>query len=214
MNIFNKKTTLMILSTILLNVGANNYAIAENAVSTYFSGIKSFRVTFTQKAIALDSSNSKISSGYLIVKNPDKFYLEYTKPYKLIYVADGSKLWSYDEDLEQVIVKSQSNLLINTPAMILSQPQDIEQKYKVVSLGTKNKVTKYKLIPKLKDSTFEFILIGFIDGNLKLMEMIDNFGQHTQLRFNKIEKNPNLKSNTFDFVPPEGVDIISDDASS
>jgi len=214
----NKKLTLIltvISIVITINVSTINTNIhAANAVSKYFSGIKSFRVSFTQKSLGIDADSSKISKGFLVVQNPDKFYLEYSKPDKLIYVADGLKLWSYDEDLEQVIVKSQSNILINTPAMILSQPQDIEKKYTVVELGTKLKMTKFKLIPKQKDSTFEFIIIGFIDGNLKLMEMTDNFGQHTQLRFDKIEKNPKLKLNRFTFVPPEGVDVITDDISS
>ncbi len=201
----------LILTTTVIFLFMNNVATATNVITQYFSGIESFKAEFTQKSIELDNSASKISSGYLIVKNPDKFYLEYTKPDKLVYVADGKKLWSYDEDLEQVIVKSQSNLLINTPAMILSQPQDIDKKYTIVALGTKHMITKFKLIPKLKDTTFESITIGFIDGNLKLMEMIDNFGQHTLLRFNKVEKNPKLKSNTFKFVPPEGVDVITDD---
>jgi outer membrane lipoprotein carrier protein len=209
------KIVFTIVTTLLVTVFTiNNPVFAANAVSKYFSDIKSFRVTFTQKSIELDNASSKISKGFLIVKNPDKFYLEYTKPYKLIYVADGKKLWSYDEDLEQVIVKSQANLLVNTPAMILSQPQDIETKYKVEPLGTKQKITQYKLIPKQKNSTFEFIIIGFIDGDLKLMEMLDNFGQHTMLRFDKIEKNPDLKSNAFQFVPPEGVDVITDEVSS
>ncbi len=198
----------------ILLLSTNHLVMAANPVSQYFSDIKSFKVTFTQKSLELESSSSKISSGFLIVQNPDKFYLEYTKPYKLIYVADGKKLWSYDEDLEQVIVKSQKNLLVNTPAMILSQPQDIEKKYKVKALGTENKITRYKLIPKQKNSTFEFIVIGFIDGDLKLMEMLDNFGQHTMLRFDKINKNPDLESSTFKFTPPEGVDVITDEVAS
>ncbi len=214
MNVYVKKNCLSILSAVILVViNSNNTVYAENAVSKYFSDIKSFRVSFTQKAIDFESSSNKTSKGFLIVKNPDKFYLEYTEPYKLIYIADGKKLWSYDEDLEQVVVKSQANLLMNTPAMILSQPKDIEKKYTVENMGTENKIEKYKLTPKEKNSTFEFIIIGFIDGNLKLMEMIDNFGQQTQLRFNKIDKNPDLKSNTFKFVPPEGVDVITDEVS-
>lgn len=206
-----KSLTWLLLITLC---SVNNPVFAENAVSKYFSGIKSFRVSFTQQSLNLDSSTRNISNGFLVVQNPDKFYLEYTKPYKLIYVADGFKLWSYDEDLEQVIVKKQANLLVNTPAMILSQPQDIEKKYRVELLSSEHQVTKYKLTPKQKESSFESIVIGFIDGELKLMEMIDNFGQHTQLRFNTIEKNPNLKANTFSFVPPEGVDVISDEESS
>ncbi len=212
--IYTKFLSAILSVVLLITFSISNPVLAANAVSQYFSAIKSFKVTFTQKSLELESSSSKISSGFLIVQNPNKFYLEYTKPYKLIYVADGKKLWSYDEDLEQVIVKTQANLLANTPAMILSQPQDIEKSYKVEPLGTKNEITQYKLIPKQIDSSFEFIVIGFIDGDLKLMEMLDNFGQHTLLRFDKIEKNPNLKSNTFKFVAPEGVDVITDEVSS
>ncbi len=206
------KTLTSLLLIIIFSV--NNPVYAENAVSKYFSGIKSFRVSFTQQSLNIENSTRNISNGFLVVQNPDKFYLEYTKPYKLIYVADGSKLWSYDEDLEQVIVKKQANLLVNTPAMILSQPQDIEKKYRVKLLSSEHQVTKYELTPIQKETTFESIVIGFIDGELKLMEMMDNFGQHTQLRFNTIEKNPELKANTFSFVPPEGVDVISDEEPS
>jgi len=208
-------TNITILATLLLTLFSfTNLAYADNAISKYFAGIKAFKISFVQKSIELESTDSRVSYGNLIVQSPDKFYLEYTRPYKLIYVADGKKLWSYDEDLEQVIVKSQLNILVNTPAMILSQPQDIEKKYTIESFGTKSGIIQYKLIPKKKDSTFEFIVIGFKDGDLKVMEMIDNFGQHTQLQFKKIEKNPVLKSNTFKFIPPEGVDVITDDVSS
>jgi len=207
-----KLNLLVLISLVIFGLNTNVYA--SNPVSKYFTGIKSFRVSFTQKLIEEDNIKAKESSGLLIVQNPDKFYLEYTKPDKLIYVADGKKLWAYDEELEQVIVKSQSNILVNTPAMILSQPQDIEKKYTVSKIGKEEGIVKFRLTPKQKDSTFEYIIIGFIKNDLKILEMIDNFGQHTVLKFNKIEKNPILDSKTFTFVPPEGVDVLTDEGES
>jgi outer membrane lipoprotein carrier protein len=42
------------------------------------------------------------------------------------------------------------------------------------------------------------------------MELIDNFGQTTVLRFNSLERNPELSPGLFRFSPPKGADVIGD----
>ena len=50
------------------------------------------------------------------------------------------------------------------------------------------------------------------DGTLQRMELEDDFGQVTTLRFARLERNPELDPALFHFQPPAGVDIIYDSA--
>ena len=42
------------------------------------------------------------------------------------------------------------------------------------------------------------------------MELYDQLGQITVMRFSQIERNPKLSSDLFTFTPPKGVDVIED----
>ena len=177
-------------------------------LTDYLNNLYTFQANFTQSVFAANNQAKQISKGLIVVKSPDNFYLEYNEPYKLIYVADGKKLWSYDEDLEQVVVKEQGNLLINTPAMLLGNPKDLTESYRIEKTGVVEGWLWFELTPKKDNSNFETVGLAFDGDKLVAMEMRDNFGQTTRLEFNHVKKNPTLTKNRFKFVPPKGVDVI------
>ena len=177
-------------------------------LTDYLNSLHTFQSNFTQTVFSPNNQTKQKSEGIIIVKSPDKFYLEYNEPYKLLYVADGKKLWSYDEDLEQVVVKEQGNLLINTPAMLLGNPKQLANAYIIESTGQLDGLNWYELTPKADSGNFEKVSLGFSDGKLAAMEMQDNFGQTTRLNFNNVLKNTKVDTSRFKFVPPKDVDVI------
>ena len=197
------KKMLFIIVLVSISMSAN-----ANELLRYLNNLHTFQSQFVQSVFNANNKLKQESSGIIIVKSPDKFYLEYTKPYKLLYIADGKKLWSYDEDLEQVVVKKQGDLLINTPAMLLGNPKDLTKSYTIKNLGILEDWFWYELTPKKEDSNFEVVNLAFENNELIAMEMRDSFGQTTRLVFNNISKNPKLAKNQFKFIPPKGVDII------
>ena len=42
------------------------------------------------------------SQGTVVLARPGKFRWDYLKPFEQQIVADGTKVWIYDKDLEQV----------------------------------------------------------------------------------------------------------------
>jgi outer membrane lipoprotein carrier protein len=54
------------------------------------------------------------------------------------------------------------------------------------------------------------VRLGFKGDVLHAMELKDNFGQTTVLRFTNLERNPAMGSSLFRFTPPKGADVISD----
>jgi chaperone LolA len=177
-------------------------------LTSYLNSLNSFKAGFTQTIFAANNDKKKQSKGLIVVKSPNKFYLEYNEPFKLLYVADGKKLWSYDEDLEQVVVKEQGNLLVDTPAMLLGNTKNLTTSYRIVKTGVVDGWLWFELTPKKDNTNFEKVSLAFKNDKLTAMEMADSCGQITRLEFINIIKNPKLPKNQFKFVPPKGVDVI------
>jgi outer membrane lipoprotein carrier protein len=184
--------------------------VNAKSLQDYLGHVNSLSAKFEQYVYNRATQEPNLSSGIIIVKSPNKFRLEYVKPYRQLYVADGDKLWNYDEDLEQVTVKKQKDILLNSPAMVLSNPSKLDSAYKITSQGSKNNVEWFLLKPKGADSGFDQIRLGFAGKNLFVMELYDTFGQRTQLKFSELFYNPAINSQQFNFVPPKGVDVIGD----
>lgn len=175
----------------------------------YFARTKGFMADFQQTLFDENQKPVERSSGTLAVKRPNHFRLEYTKPYHQVYVADGKQLWFYDEDLEQVTVKAQSQVLTNTPAMLLSNPDELLRAFDVQPLGKVGEVTWFELTPRESaQSNFKRVALGFGKDNLQSMELEDAFGQVTRLDFSNIRRNPDFPRGTFEFTPPKGVDVL------
>lgn len=185
-----------------------SFQLTASELTDYLNSLHTFKADFVQTVFSPNNKQMQKSLGVIMVKSPDKFYLDYTRPYKLVYVADGKKLWSYDADLEQVVVKEQGNLLINTPAMLLGNPQDLTTSYRIEETGLIDNWLWFELTPKAENSNFETVSLAFAGKELIAMEMKDSFGQTTRLSFSNVIKNPRISHSAFIFIPPEGVDVI------
>lgn len=199
----------LLLSLALVIVPAVR-ADTNDQLHRYFDGLKTLQADFTQVLYGQDSQPRETSHGVISVSRPNRFRLEYNKPYHQIYVADGKKLWSYDEDLEQVTVKPQDGMLANTPAMLLSNPRKLDDSFVVAPLGERHGMTWFELTPKRKDTNFERIALAFDRKDLKVMVLQDSLGQTTRLEFSHVEYNRPIPAKTFQFVPPKGVDVIGE----
>ncbi len=65
-----------------------------------------------------------------------------------------------------------------------------------------------QLLPRQEDTGFQAMRLGFGKQHLLAVELVDAFGQTTTLTFSDVEKGLELPADTFQFVPPEGVDVI------
>ena len=197
--------SLAFVALIFTTINAN-----ATALDDYLGHVKSLSAIFSQFVFNESTQEPEESAGSIFVLSPDKFRLDYNKPYKQIYVADGERIWSYDEDLEQVTVKKQEGLLANSPAMVLGNPSGLKDAYVIQAQGIKKNIDWFYLTPKNTDSQFDHIRLGFTGKNLYVMELYDSFGQRTQLRFSELQYNPIIGSEKFTFTPPDGVDVIGD----
>ena len=66
--------------------------------------------------------------------------------------------------------------------------------------------------PKAKDGQLQSVRVGFRAGDgaptLAALDILDSFGQRSELRFAQVEVNPALPADLFQFKPPAGADVI------
>lgn len=186
-----------------------NTAVAKS-LKDYLGHVKSMSAKFEQFVFNESTGEPDKTFGHIYVSSPDKFRLVYDKPYEQVYVADGKRLWSYDADLEQVTIKKQQNLLANSPAIVLSDPANLDKAYEVKAQGLSHNIDWFYLKPRTTDSGFDHVRLGFAGNNLYVMELYDSFGQKTELLFSQLQYNAKIPASTFTFTPPEGVDVIGD----
>ena len=168
------------------------------------------RAHFAQ--IVLDSNMKTLqqATGTMQFSRPDKFRWEYDKPYEQLIVGDGTRVWLYDKDLSQVTVRRFDRALGSSPAALLAGSSEIDKDYNVTGMSSRDGLDWLEAVPRTRDTAFERILLGFGKSGLEAMELRDQFGQITVIKFSTIERNAKLAPELFRFTPPKGVDVISE----
>ena len=184
--------------------------LAKDSLRRFFNEVHSYSARFDQ--VVLDEALNIIqeSSGRLWITRPNKFRWDYDKPFKQVIVGDGKKIWVYDEELQQVTVHAMTGGLGDTPAVLLAGRGRLDDNFVVKKLGTQGKLEWIQLLPRRKDGGFEDIRIGFEKGKLRVLEMIDAFGQTTRITLGAGKENVRIDTAKYVFKPPQGVDVVGD----
>ena len=185
------------------------FASGLGQLKTFLTETHSARGSFTQTVIARSGRKPQQSSGTFSFTRPGKFRWIYEKPYEQLLVGDGEKFWSFDRDLNQVTVKKIGQAFGSSPAALLAG-EALEKNFELKETDAADGLEFVEAHPKAQDATFQDLRIGFKDGLPQLMEIHDNFGQTTLLRFIKFESNPTLPSREFHFTPPKGADVVGE----
>jgi outer membrane lipoprotein carrier protein len=174
----------------------------------FVDGARTGKATFRQVVTAKSGRVPQVSSGTFAFARPGKFRWSYEKPYAQLLVGDGDKLWIYDRDLNQVVVKKLDRALGATPASLLAGSNAFETNFVLIDGGSADGVEFVEAKPKSPDTGFDQIRIGFKENLPRTMELHDTFGQVTQLTFDAFERNPAIDAALFRFSPPPGADVI------
>ena len=207
-----KNEHMKLIAVLLISVfSASAFAgPAIDQLHQFLEGTRAARASFAQVVINKSGKQGQKANGSMIFQRPSKFRLSYEKPYEQLIVGDGSKLWTWDKDLNQVVVKPMGKAVGASPASLLAGDNDMEKNFELKEGGEVDGVVWLDATPKSTDAGFDRVRIGFKGGLPKAMEWRDNFGQTTQLSFGTFERNPSVTADTFHFTPPKGADVVGE----
>lgn len=184
---------------------------ATDRLNAFFAQKGGMSAEFVQTVKGAAFAQPEESRGTLLMQRPGKFRWDYRLPYEQQIIADGKRLWIYDVDLEQVIVKPLDAALGDTPALLLSGDGSVAQRFKIKELPDRDDGLQWvELLPKQSDTGFIAVRLGFDRQSLRSMELVDGFEQVTRLAFANVKTGIRLPVDTFVFVPPTGIDVVGD----
>jgi outer membrane lipoprotein carrier protein len=194
----------------VLLAAASVQAASIEMLKSLLQQTSSGKARFAQIVVDKNMKELQKATGTMEFVRPGRFRWQYDKPYEQTIVGDGAKLWIYDKDLNQVTVRKLDKALGGSPAALLAGSNEIEKAYDLTNLGPQEGLDWLEAIPKSKDTSFERIRLGFGKTGLEAMELRDQFGQTTVIKFANVERNPKIAPDAFRFAPPKGADVITD----
>lgn len=204
---------LLLGALLFLSVADTGQADTQSAraqLERFSNQLETLHAQFEQRVIGTDGVTGDNSSGEVWLRRPGLFRWEYGGDFPEVVVADGKNIWIYDEVLEQVTVKDQTQVAMNSPLVLLIDLGQLDEQFEVREAGASDQWQLLELRSRSAESDFERILLGLNEDSLQLMVMEDAFGLRTEINFIGVERNPELEPGLFTFVPPDSADVIGE----
>jgi len=177
-------------------------------LDTYLAGFKELQGKFDQQILDNRGSAISKSTGEFYLQRPNQFRWDVMQPFHQLIITNGKKVWVYDEELEQLSINPIDASYGTTPAMLLSSTKPLYEDFRVTDLGEEKGLYWYELKPKGEETQFQQLRLGFMNGELFILQIEDSFGQYTHVHFSDIKKNQPQPAGLYEMKVPAGVDVV------
>ncbi|BAO80085.1 outer membrane lipoprotein-sorting protein [Serpentinimonas raichei] len=162
-------------------------------------------------AAGAPAARVQTSHGVFEFQRPNRFRFHYQRPFEQLIVADGQTLWLYDPDLAQVTARAQREVLGQTPAALLASGADLrtlQQAFTLSNAPDADGLRWVQAVPKGEDAPLQAVRIGFRNGQLAVLEILDRFGQRSHIAFERLDTQSAFRPGHFGFSVPTGAALI------
>ncbi len=198
------------LTSLIFSLSAQAGGSAEDIqqLRNLLQPITSLSAQFKQQVMDADGFELQQSQGLFELAQPNNLRWIVEQPMPQQVISNGTTLWLYDPDLEQVIVQPFDASIESTPAILFSGDLDrLDSAYFIRQLSP----GIFQLIPEQEGSLFNRLEIAFVDQLPASISLTDSLGQITQITFSDAQLNPALPAVLFEFEIPAGIDVINND---
>lgn len=204
-----KKTLTVLALTLAMPVAAMASEGADR-LARMLEPLQTYEARFEQQILDASGQRLQQANGHMWLSRPGKFRWEVAAPYQQEVVSDGSEVYLYDPDLEQVTVQALDQRVTHTPALLLSgSASELTANYEV-SRSQQGSAETFRLVPKTADTLFEELEMTFRGEQLRGLQMTDSTGQRTAIEFLDVQANHAIDEGIFTFDIPAGTDVIRD----
>ena len=200
--------TVACLSFAFVDANESNRDKARLLITSYFEKPKTLQANFIQHI--LDENNRIVESmnGKFYVDKPQKVRWEYLEPYEQIFLADGINFISYDIDLNQVIIKSQKQIFNQSQVVLFLNDDELLEYYKIEKISQEADIFWITLKSVEDNQPNNQFLLGFSEGLLVQILLVDTIGQTININIKDIKINEPIPASLFNLEIPNGTDVI------
>ncbi len=205
---FSGRMALLALLLTVLPITAS--ADAKNLLAERLDLLTSMRADFEQITATESGDIINTSLGKLALTAGGRFNIETLAPFPQLLVSDGIDLYTYDEELSQVIVQPLSQDIRQVPILLFGNANvNFLKDYNVTLVGDDER-PEFSLQPLLADTVFQTLTLRFMGDTPSGITLMDSLGQLTDIQLSDVQVNQSIPSSTFQYEIPEGVDLIDD----
>lgn len=201
------------ISLLLVLLMFTTSALADSAAEKlqgYLKQMQTLEGSFQQLTLDARGNRMQEAEGSVQLAKPGRFYWSTEQPFPQVLVSNGTTLWVYDPDLEQVTIQTLDERSTQSPAIILSgEASDLTKHFSINATETGKRVV-FDLIPLQQDSLFEELSLDFVEGRISALQLTDSLGQKTRVDLTITQFNQPLDNQIFEFEVPSHVDVIQE----
>jgi outer membrane lipoprotein carrier protein len=203
---------LAVLPALAANPASAVHAIAQ-AVDNHYNHLRTLRAEFSETY--LGAGIERTESGTLWLKKPGKMRWEYRSPKEKLFLSDGKTAWFYlpaDRQVRRTSTRKLDDL--RSPLGFLLGKTRLEKELDglsvaadVTPLAAGNTVLRG--VPKaMADRIREVILEITPDYRIARIQFEEADESVTEYRFSQHQENAGIADPLFEFVLPEGVEVV------
>lgn len=206
MHLLSKCLSVTLVSLLLIvdhSKAEDELSPAERLISL-LDGVSTMQARFEQS-----SRTQEAQRGEIWLQKPNQFRLETQAPLSQTIVSDGASMWTYDRDLEQVIISSLSNRVEELPILLLAgNAGELVDDYRVDFF--EDEVQQFFLLQPLREEGILGRLSITFEAGLPIAVGVDTATNERTIINLEVKDNINMSDDTFVFDVPEGIDVIDD----
>jgi outer membrane lipoprotein carrier protein len=180
-----------------------------DGLQSHYRETRSFSAKFSEE-LASVGAPKRNRSGTVSFLKPGRMRWDFDEPEKQTIVSDGTTVYSYDPDLNQVVETPLKQALKSSSATsFLLGIGNINRDFKAEFADTQ---TPGLIDLKLDAKTGGYKIEIGLDPkgyNLMTLTLTDQLGDVTKITFTDVHNNVQLPDSTFAFKTPDGADVVT-----
>jgi outer membrane lipoprotein carrier protein len=179
-----------------------------------YRAVRDFKADFVQSYAGGVLRRTASERGHVLVKKPGRMRWTYTAPEEKLFVADGSRMYSYVPADRQVIVSALPEAdAATTPLLFLMGRGDVARDFTASFTevtGAPAGTVALRLTPRRKERDYDWLTLVVDRATLSLRMLIagDSQGGTSTFTFTNLKENVGLADREFRFSIPKGADVI------
>lgn len=153
--------------------------------------------------------------GTVLIKKPARMRWTYEAPERKVFVADGSRIYSYMLEDKQVIVSPvPADDEATTPALFLTGKGNLLRDFTVSIPAEPDPLAatfSLKLTPKRREAEYDWLVLVVDRATYRMRRLVtaDAQGGQSTFTFANVRENVGLSDKEFRFTIPRGVDVVT-----
>jgi outer membrane lipoprotein carrier protein len=179
-----------------------------DAVQKRYQDTQSFSASFREELSTVGAAKRE-RTGMVYFMKPGKMRWNFESPDTETIVSDGTTMYNYDPDLDQVVeTPLKQALASSSAAAFILGVGKLEHDFNAKLGPIADSNQQLTLVPKAGGNQID-LTVDSTNYDIKGLTLKDQLGNTTAISFNDIKRNTPFSDSMFAFKVPQGADIVT-----